>query len=550
LQVEKSKTDFAIGTIIAEIDNKQTCRLLQTTIQMALLKISNALAFAITGNTSPYVLSQTELNEIANSARNSKIFLTNDINHVKTNVLRDDTKLLFTFAIPILEDSNIFRIYSVRPFPIFSQAGTGGVYTTISDLDYIGISSSSLDYIPLTTNEYQNCLKSKFCTVAATRNPIDDKAHCTVATFTYNNQSCLIKEINPNTRPFFATYGNTTFYSTPPKYQGRAICPTTSSQEPLNENLVIQGTGLIQIKPGCYLSLPDNRKIASHAKPTAIMLGETTITQAFHYVPTHNAFQFVAPPEYNRTKIPDLILKPVPINKIKTLLSNAWTPENISSTSQIFFAIVAIIASILGIICCISPKFRHFWRAGCPSENPRKYYTKYKNYHLPTFVKMPKREMPSWTQKFTKEGITKHIQKKYNKLKGKEARQRQYDREMLALHDSQQKLVEQMLDIKPLRTDILNQTLVTKASVHARPTSAALSDILPSAPEPMPILKRSLYPSIISKDKSKITGIDNPAFMETPRAPNWSPVARVRFADNNIDEITIADNSISDENLH
>ncbi|MGL6003481.1 hypothetical protein [Aeromonas sobria] len=514
-------TEFSISTLIAEFDNKMACRSLQNTIQLSLLKIANALAFALTHRTSPYILSSNELDEIATNSRKNKVFMTNKIEDVETNVIQFEGKLLFTFSIPIIEDDSLFRIYSARAFPIFQ---TNLVFSADLDVQFFGISSRNLDYIELTAYEYSECLKHSFCKVASPVSTIDDKSHCTVLTYRNNIQSCNMQQIfSRPVRPFFATYGNNTLFSSPDHYQARAICPNLNSKlEPLNEKIELSGIGQLQIKPGCYIVLPDNRQIHSHAQPTIYHLGETTIMEAFRYTPKRYNYTFkITEPNYNVTILPDISLTEVSLNDIETLWRRTWTAQNVFSTTQIFFTIVGIIILILVIMCICSPKFRHFWRAGCPTENPRKYYTKYKNYHLPTFVKMPKvsQSTNDWREKLTLSEIQRQIRKRYTKMTSSERSRRMYEREMLAVHESQQKMVEKMLEIDPIGTDILDPSLMASApkNSHARP---------------------DLYPSVIFHATQRLQNRDlpePPSDQFTPR----SPMTRVRFADPEQSDIII-----------
>ena len=273
------------------------------------------------------------------------------------------------------------------------------------------------------------------------------------------------------------------------------------------------------------------KKILSHAQPTIFHSGKTTIIEAFKYTPKRNNYSFtIHEPNHNKPQLPDITLTEVTFNDMGELWKEAWSPRNIMSTSQVVFAIFGVIIAFLLLMCCVSPKFRHFWRAGCPTENPRKYYTKYKGYHLPTFVKMSgSKQKKSMKERFSFDEIQRQIHKKYVKMISKERRDRLYEKEMLTVHERQQRMIEQMLHISPLRTDILN------------PKEFNLDNQTqtPSAPDNR-MERPAVYPSVVFKNTSRIQNRDLPDTPAeyTPR----SPMTRVRFADPQHADIIIHEN--------
>ena len=523
-------TEFSVSTLAAEFDNKQACRSLQTTIQLSLLKIANALAFAINKKTSPYILSSKELDDLATNSRKNKIFMSNKLEDVETNVLQYEQKLLFTFSIPIIEDENLFRIYSVRNFPVYNDVGMS--FKSNLDLQYMGISVSNRDYIELTNTEYSQCIKASYCKVSSSIAQIDENSHCTVISHINNNQTCTMYQTDAaHERPFFATYGNVTLFSAPVTYSARAICPNMhSNADPLNDRIILSGVGSVQIKPGCYIILPDNRKISAQQQPTVYHLGETTIMEAFKYTPKRFNYTFkIHEPRLNYS-LPDLELMTVSINDAADLWRSSFHPRNAIPVVTIVLTLSFTFIFLIGLACCCSPKFRHFCRAGCPTENPTKYLKKYKNYNVPTVVKIPERSRPkkSLKKKLSPKEMRRQMHKRYIRVFNRPDARLQYNQEMLNIHERQHSQLVRYLEHNHGRSDVL--VLPPRYSE----TSFQNIDIRPQAPcEPEPnITRNTTYPQFYHHRTDAIQALQNRDLpmpspeQYTPR----SPLTTVRLA--------------------
>ena len=529
-------TEFSVSTLAAEFDNKQACRSLQTTIQLSLLKIANALSFAINKKTSPYILSAKELDELATNSRKNKIFMSNKLEDIETNVLQYEQKLLFTFSIPIIEDENLFRIYSVRNFPVYNELGMS--FKSTQDLDFMGISVSNRDYIELTPTEYAQCIKASYCKVTSSIAQIDDNSHCTVLSYRNNNQTCPMYQTETKSeRPFFATYGNVTLFSAPLTYSARAICPNVySSSDALNEKIILAGVGSVQIKPGCYIILPDNRKINSQLQPTVYHLGETTIMEAFKYTPKRYNYTFkIHEPRYNYT-LPELELMTVSINDVTELWKRSYHPRNAIPVVSVVMTLIFIFISILVIACCCSGKFRHFCRAGCPTENPTKYLKKYKNYHIPTMVKLPEDSRPkkSLKKKLSPKEMQRQLHKRYVRVFNRPHARIQYNNEMANIHASQHEQIVKYLEHNPHRSDIL---VLPERSQNYRNVY-----LRPQAPVEQPdfVMRRNVaYPQVIHHNIDNIQNRDLPMPGPDQFTPR-SPLTTIRFP-NDMEDVVIDD---------
>ena len=385
--------EYAISTLFAEFDTKQATNNLYNIIQNSLIKLATALSDAKDNKISPFVLSPTELDRIATAHRKQEVLLSSNIGDVEVNLYRSDKNFMFSFAIPIIDNSKLFRIYSIRNFPLFSQTNDMG--TIQKDADYIGISVDTTHYIELTQTEYYNCIENSFCKISGISAPINKQAKCTAQTFRYNRLLCDIVKTKETT-PFFATYGNITYYSVPANYGGNIICPnlkSTQHHEAVTGALLISGVGSFQLQKSCFVQLPDDRKIYNHNNPDAAStdLGIPTLLEALRYAPNADQFTFnITPPVLWNHSIPEVTLLDVQIKSLEDLVTYTLKPQVVFPQLLIGLIIFLCIAIPLGLFFCCNKRARAWFMAWSWIRNPKKYWTKYKNYKVPGFDKIPK----------------------------------------------------------------------------------------------------------------------------------------------------------------
>ena len=391
LRNKTHNTEEKLPVVLTEMDNKRLCTNLQNLIRTSLLIIASAVNSAENGKVSPYVLSQTQLNAISTDSRNKNIQLSNKLSEVKTRYYRSQDDFIFVFSIPITDKSNLYRIFSIRNFPIFDKTHTG---IAIPDTKHIAISIDNTKYIHLTRKEYKLCNKNSFCYASNSINQIDSEESCVASSYKTKENYCPIEDSSIE-NPFFATYKNVTFYSTPKDLVGNLICPNYNidmHSETITGHITFNDIGSITIKESCFIELRKGRRIYPHYSTNMKTdLGISTFAEAFKFLPDIKALRYNISKNYIHKEIPTITLRHIKPMKTTEILHMTFTPEMMIPVIVITMLILTILTAIFGLIYASSETVRTWVKTSCFCSNPIKWWD-IKGYILPNFEKLDKND--------------------------------------------------------------------------------------------------------------------------------------------------------------
>jgi len=388
LQQVKKQMDIAVASISAVLDNKATVTQLHNTIRQSLLIIANAVTAAHVGKLSPYILSEQELDKLAADLRVKNLYLTGKIDDIHTRMYNDNDEFIFILSIPIVDQKFIFHLLNVRPFPVFTPANESQI--VVPDIKYLAVSLDALAYMSLTEMEYSKCIKQSFCRVTGPRRSINKAAHCVVRSYRSKTQNCPFSDA-PDAKPFFATYGNRTLFSTPANLEGNLVCPTReirTGEEAVTGKITFNGVGSIFLKPQCFVELPSGDIIsAQYETNIATDLGISTMNEAFQYLPNleHYEFKEKYVDVFENHVIPDLDLKPIEQNSIAYITEMAVSHDEVIKHLIRFAIMLAVAAFIFAVLYCTVPKFRRWVKACCFLKPPTKFWSS-QGYEMPPFI--------------------------------------------------------------------------------------------------------------------------------------------------------------------
>ena len=387
LQNVTQMQDIAVYSLTSVMDNRNVLTQLHNTIRQSLLIIANSITSAKAGNVSPYIFSERELTALSNELKNNNMFLTSDIKDVHTSIYKIDNEYNFILSIPIIDNKYMFRIYTIRNFPIFSTSEE--THKVIPDMAYVAISIDTTTYAELTEIEYQHCASHSFCKISGPIGTITSTAHCVAQTFKDRTRVCPT-EITNDSRPFFATYGDKTLFSSPLNLEGSLVCPTKEvrgQDEAISGKIKFSGVGTIHLKPTCFVSLPDGRTIAAQFETNiATDLGVSTMNEAFKYSPSLENYTFTKQHVniFAEQEIPEISLTHVDVNSIKYITELALSPNEVVKHLIRFIIIIIVGAVLFTIAFLVCPKFRRWVKACCLCKPPTKYWNT-KGYEHPIF---------------------------------------------------------------------------------------------------------------------------------------------------------------------
>jgi len=382
---------LSTATLVSEYDNKMVLRNLHDTIQITLLKISQAMTNALNGHTSPYVLAPVELKQLSAKYRESNIQLSDNIKDVKTTVLVDETEIMFLFEVPVYNDRTLFQLYSVRPLPLYDD---GKVMTPVPDITYFGVSVTNSEYTILSAQEQAECQKDQFCQVSDVLRKIEDSTHCVIKSFFHNVLACKMVQ-SQDTTGFYELHGRKLVYSVPKQENIKLICKNSSTQHHTHSTVSVHGVGLANIAPDCQVILPNDRRIFSNPTPLQETLPEANFMEIFNYLPELDNFTIEIRDQsvFNHTVFAQLNLHPVET----TYNVGEKLFEDTFSLKQLLPEVVRVIIGIFCVLfllflpCLCFPKFRTWFKTFILWKNPAKWYTQFRGM-----------DMSTWTRKGTK----------------------------------------------------------------------------------------------------------------------------------------------------
>ena len=392
VESDTKQLEFSTATLFTELDNKLNLRHIQNVIQITLLKIANAMSFAITNKASPYVFSRGELSRIAAYFRNQKIHLSNNIQDVYTVLTYDGQDALFTFTIPILEDRYFFKIFKIKSIPIFAN---GKVIEAKSDAKYLAYAQSNNEYTIMTHDEYNTCKRQRYCTVADILRPVDINSHCVVKSLNTDSVEAACPYVESvEKEPFFELYGNILVYSVINETEITFICKDLRTS--LHERTVkkLNGIGIASVAPDCQILFGESKRAFSNPEPTVRNLGSLHLMDVFNYMPKIDNFSMPFSKSETTIVIKPLNLTETNYTSYRKILEEVINPQSaIPEIIRILMGILIFVASIL-LLCCMSKKFSVWFKTCIFWKNPRTWWQEYRNYDIKTFEKPAEKVEP------------------------------------------------------------------------------------------------------------------------------------------------------------
>ena len=375
-------TDYTASYLFNLIDNRFAINKLQNTIQFSFLKIADALSAAMTHSTSPYILSEKELQTISHSYKGFNIHLSEDISQVHTSAFLYNNSIYFTFQIPIIEEKLFFHLYQVTPVPIFTNQTS---HIPELDAKYIALSVTENYYSILNDFEYNNCITSTHCTISDIQRPNDKSAHCVIASYFTDTPMCpLVNYTLENS--FFKIYGNQLIYSTNSTLPIHLRCPQRNAVtfNPIVVNL--SGMGKAQIADGCSVTLQNNKRFSTLSKIKKVELSTSPFMNIISQNPNISTLQF-KPITYDHVSIPIIHFHNHSDFEIPDIWQRLRKPSENALHLIRTILVFIILSTLLSFLCICSPKIRTWFKTCIFWKNPRTWWTTYKKYEIPTFRK-------------------------------------------------------------------------------------------------------------------------------------------------------------------
>ena len=346
----------AMALMVMERDLFQTikyvCQVLQSTVQ----KYAQILASAAVGKTSPYALTIAEVGTLSKILFASRGFLLDEnINNIKSIATIENNQLVLIFQIPILDDQKRYHFHRPLPIPIF----TGDeVHIPLLDTDSIAISKSGSRYVPISSQEYTQCMQQpQQCVIHQPSRPSHDAFSCTITSYIKDEIACPIKKISSSTPMFYYLDNDIMYYSTKNNTKLFVKCETHRHRNEYAEEVMqLSGQGKVKLRPSCTITTPDGSTMKTGAPEEIVNLTATPIFEMLKYFPQPTGYE-IKNEDLNNTifHITEKIVLPeedLSVPSLTDILKNAFQPKKGLTFIVSAVMLAALVLSLIVMAYC------------------------------------------------------------------------------------------------------------------------------------------------------------------------------------------------------
>ena len=340
----------AIAIITMEQDLKAMIRMIHSTIDATLQKTANIIVASLSGATSPYALTQAELEAVAKKvALEKKIKISTDMADIRMKSTIVDNQLVLIFNSPIIDETQLYHFNRIEALPVFIENKT---FMPEIDAKYIAISHSGSEYISMSSDEFSRCTTTpRQCYVTSPAVPLTSQSHCTMVTYRDVKMSCPLVETNISPRPTMHIKDNLVIYSVPTETTLMAKCDNYKTHKPDTAHFKINGMGEISFRPGCTVTLPDGSHFKTPITYPTEDISELKLYELlqFHPTPTNVTLKMFPAPEED---IPEITLnfENISIPSLEDLRIETFHPMRAIPFIIRLMCVAAIVCVILFLV--------------------------------------------------------------------------------------------------------------------------------------------------------------------------------------------------------
>ena len=340
-------------------DLKQALNQIASIIQITVSKYAQILQSAAVAKTSPYALHTAEVQMLSQALYiNKGLHLQTDLNQIRSTALIDNNKLTLIFSIPVLSEAHQFNFYSPTPIPIFNNTE---VYMPQLDAPYIAISKSGAKYYTMTAEEFRQCkTQPNECTIHRPAKPLNDKSSCTITSYTTNSLQCPVVAVkDPHlVPPFFHIDGNRVIYATNGSLTMYIKCQEhRHTSQYKDESLIITDRGEVNLRPSCFVTLPDGSTFETSNVQQTLELKDLPIYTPLLTLPKPTGYKISKTNDsifhFNTTILIEKDVKKESELSLEEMIENAFKPStSIAVATWLSISIFFILATAITCCCC------------------------------------------------------------------------------------------------------------------------------------------------------------------------------------------------------
>ena len=344
----------ATSVKLMEQDLRAMIRHLHVLIEATLQKFANILVAAMSEVISPYAITAGEIKKIAHEVTTTKkIEISTDPRDYRMKAVIANNSLSIIFETPILDQSQLYHFYRVKPMPIFIQNRT---FMPEIDAEYIAISHSGSEYISISTDEFSRCTNNpRKCYVTNPVIPLTSDAVCTMVTYRDMKMMCPLIETKIPPSPTMHIKDNKVIYSVPEETTMFARCNNHDTFTPDQASFKITGMGQIAFRSSCTITLPDGSHFKTPTLYPSENIKELKLYDLLNIQPvmTNVTLRFLPPPQLEEVVPVSLSFDDISLPSMEDLKLETFHPVRIIPfIIRLGFTIVVILAIIAVCYSC------------------------------------------------------------------------------------------------------------------------------------------------------------------------------------------------------
>ena len=253
-----SHLDSATSASILLLQLKTSFNYIVLHVQLALDTFLDITTFARLDKAHEALLSNEFLLDLQHKETHHSLDL--DPQNIQCKIIRNTDHYFVLLNFPIINEDREGSLMKVHSIPLFKN---GMKFLPHSPPDFIVIMNSADYYIPLSAHEAQNCQQTPHnCQLSRPQHP-PSAAACGIPLFFNAPSNCTMKR-QQDSSPFFATFGNTTYYSVPSPTTVRIHCRASRTPRPgAEESLILEDIGNFFLENDCEAITLNGLKITS-----------------------------------------------------------------------------------------------------------------------------------------------------------------------------------------------------------------------------------------------------------------------------------------------
>lgn len=274
-------------TAMTEADVRLSLKFFQNIMLDTLSRYVDIIQQAAVHKTSLYALNEMDILKYVKPTLNQDQWIPVSVEQIKSTIAPNNESLLVLYDIPVTSTQEQFTIFRVTPIPVYTNDSK---LMPELEFNHFAWGKKGEKYIPLTADEYQNCVaKPLECTAhSPVMSTNAENTACVIDTHMHSTLKCPMRRMPTNDGMFFQRHGNTVYYSV--EKPTRVYINCEAGEESLAAKEMSQeltaGFGKLTMTEACSIVIPRRGSLKTIVPRERVQLGDSKAFQMASFRPT------------------------------------------------------------------------------------------------------------------------------------------------------------------------------------------------------------------------------------------------------------------------